>query len=62
MRLNPPKKITFWVSILIAALGFILFLLTYLELIGLAWIGLIGFLLVVVAFILIILSLILKGL
>jgi hypothetical protein len=60
MRLNPPKKTTFWASIIIAVIGFIVFFLPYL--VKLSWLGLIGFLLVVVAYILLVLGLTLKGL
>ncbi len=62
MRLNPPKKITFWAAVIIAAVGFVVYLLSYLGVIGLAWVGLIGFLLVVVAFVLLALGLTIKGL
>ncbi len=62
MRLNPPKKITFWASIAIALVGFILYALTYAGVLGIVWLGLIGVLLMVAAFVLLAMGLILKGL
>jgi len=62
MKFTLPKKITVLVSIHVAAVGCILYILSYPGLLGISWLALIGFLLLVVAFILIILSLILKGL
>ncbi len=62
MRLNPPKKITFWASIAIALVGFILYALTYAGVLGIIWLGLVGVLLMVAAFVLLAMGLILKGL
>ena len=62
MRLNPPKKMTFWVSIIAALIGFILYALTYAGVLGMAWLGLIGVLVLVAAFVLLTLGLIVKGL
>ena len=62
MKLNPPKKITFWAAIIAAAVGFILYILAHFDLIAVPWLGLIGVLLLAAAFVLLVLSLILKGL
>lgn len=62
MRLNPPKKITFWISIAAAVIGFILYALSYSGVIGLVWLGLVGVLVLVAAFVLLSLGLIIKGL
>jgi len=62
MKLNPPKKNTFWVSIIIAIVGSIVFFLPYLGLVKAPWLGLAGFLVTVVAYILLVLGLIIKGL
>jgi len=62
MRLNPPKKITFWISIIVAVIGFIIYALTYAGVLGVAWLGLVGMLLLAAAFILLTLGLMVKGL
>jgi hypothetical protein len=62
MRLNPPKKITFWASVIIAAVGFLAYLLGHFDVISVAWFGLTGVILIVVAFVLLVLGLIIKGL
>ena len=62
MNLNPPKKSTFWTSIIIAAVGFIVYLLGHFNVIVISWLGLVGVILVVAAFILLSVSLTTKGL
>ncbi len=62
MRLNPPKKITFWVSIAIALIGFVVYALSYAGVLGVVWLGLVGVLLLAAAFILLTLGLMVKGL
>ncbi len=62
MRLTPPKKITFWVSIIAALVGFVLYAIVYAGVLGFAWLGLIGVLLLAAAFILLTMGLMLKGL
>lgn len=62
MRLNPPKKVTYWASVIIAAVGFILYLLTFLGVLGMGWLGLVGVILLAAAFILLALALVVKGL
>jgi hypothetical protein len=62
MRLNPPKKITFWISIIVAVIGFIIYALTYAGVLGVVWLGLVGVLLLAAAFILLTLGLMVKGL
>ncbi len=62
MRLNPPKKITYWVSIAVAVIGFVLYALTYAGVVGITWLSLVGVLLLAAAFILLVLGLMIKGL
>ncbi len=62
MRLTPPKKMTFWISLLVAVVGFVIYALTYFGVFSLAWLSLVGVLLLVAAFILLNLGLTLKGL
>ncbi len=62
MRLNPPKKITFWISITAAVIGFILYALSYSGILGIVWFDLVGVLLLAAAFILLSLGLVIKGL
>jgi len=62
MRLNPPKKSTYWASIITAAVGFVIYLLAHYDLIAVGWLGLVGVLLLAAAFVLLTLSLTLKGL
>jgi len=61
MRLNPPKKLTFWISVGIAALGVVLEA-VHLIVKDNIFLGGISFLLVVAAFVLLCLGLTLKGL
>ncbi len=62
MRLNPPKKITFWISIVAALVGFVLYALVYAGVLGIVWLGLVGVLVLAAAFILLTMSLMVKGL
>ena len=62
MKFNPPKKSTYWATIAIAAVGFILYLLSHYNLIAVAWMGLVGVILLAAAFVLLSLSLTTKGL
>jgi hypothetical protein len=62
MKLNPPKKNTFWASIIIAAVGFVVYLLSHYGLIAAAWLGLVGVILLAAAFVLLTLGLTVKGL
>ena len=60
MRLNPPKKITFWIAVAAAAVGVILYAVHFFASVSL--VGGIGFILVVAAFVLLCLGLTIKGL
>jgi hypothetical protein len=62
MKLNPPTKNTFWTSITIAAVGFVVYLLSHYGLIAAAWLGLVGVILLAAAFVLLTLGLTVKGL
>jgi hypothetical protein len=56
MKLSPPKQVTYWISVVIAVLGF-------LSNAGmLAFLPISGFVLLAIAFILLALSLLIKGL
>lgn len=61
MKLNPPKKITFWVTVALAVLGIAVYI-VHLFARGVPYLQPIAFLLVVVAFIVLCLSLIVKNL
>ena len=61
MRLNPPKKNTFWISVVVAAVGVIIYI-VHLFAPAISYLQPVAFLLVVAAFVLLCLSLILKGL
>jgi hypothetical protein len=60
MKLTPPKKITFWVSVAIAAIG-VVFYIVHLLAASIPYLQPVAFILVVVAFVLLCLGLILKG-
>jgi hypothetical protein len=62
MKLNPPKKSTFWISVIAATVGFLTYLLSHFNLIAVAWLGLVGVIIFVAAFVLLVLGLTLKGL
>lgn len=62
MRLNLPKKLTYWVSVIVAVVGFVVYLLAYLGVFGMAWLGLVGVVLLAAAFALLALALVVKGL
>lgn len=57
MKLSPPKKVTFWVAVVVAVLGLIANFVP-----GLPVLGGLGFWLVVVAFVLLALANLLEGL
>ncbi len=61
-RLNPPKKITFWVSIVIGAVGIIAELLHVTKLLTYTWLSPAAFVLIVIGFVLLVLGLLIKGL
>jgi hypothetical protein len=63
MRLTPPKKITFWISVIVAALGAIGALLHYFipSLTQIIWLAPLAFVLIFVAWLLLFLGLLIKG-
>jgi hypothetical protein len=61
MRLNPPKKITFWISVAAAAVSLILYIVHFFDG-SIPFLGGIGYLLLLAAFVLLVLGLIIKGL
>jgi hypothetical protein len=61
MRLNPPKKITFWASIALAVVGALLYFLGHFEFLAVSWFGVVGVLLLFVGYAVLALSLIIKG-
>ncbi len=62
MRLTPPKKITFWISIIVAIVGLVLYALAHGSVIKLIWLDPLGVILLAAAFLLLTLGLMLKGL
>ena len=61
MRLNPPKQITFWVAVIIAAVSVIVYI-VHLVASTIPNLGAVGYVLALAAFVLLGLGLILKGL
>jgi len=61
MKLNPPKKITFWISVIIAAVGVVVYA-VHVFAPNIRYLGSAGFLLIVIAFVLLCLGLTIKGL
>lgn len=61
MKLNPPRKITFWVAVIIAAAGVVVYAVHLLAR-NILYLQPAAFLLVVVAFVLLCLGLTIKGL
>ncbi len=62
MKLNPPKHSTFWASVIIAAVGFVVYLLSHFNVIAVGWLGLAGVILLAAAFVLMTMGLTTKGL
>jgi len=60
MKLNPPKKTTFWAAVVLAAIGVIIYI-VHLFAMTIPYLQPAAFLLVVVAFVLLCLGLTLKG-
>ena len=62
MKLNPPKKITFWAAVILAAIGFVIYFLHSFVYNSVPNLGGIGFVIAGLGFILICLGLLVKGL
>jgi hypothetical protein len=61
IKLNPPKKSTFWIAVIIALVSGILYSLQCAGLLSFAWVYPLAFLLMTIAFLLLVLGLLLKG-
>jgi Na+(H+)/acetate symporter ActP len=61
MKLNPPKNITFWVAVIIVAVGMVVYV-VHLFARAVPYLQPAAFLLVLVAFVLLCLGLVIKGL
>jgi hypothetical protein len=61
MRLNPPKKVTFWASIAIAVLSIVVYIL-HIIFLSFPFLGAFGYLIMIAAFVLLVLGLVIKGL
>jgi len=61
-RLNPPKMVTFWVAVVIAVVGVLAYVLAVANVLTFAWLSPLAFILVAVAFVLLLLGLLVKGL
>jgi hypothetical protein len=59
MRLNQPKKKVFWITVIVAAVSAIAFIVSFFTP---AFVGIIAFILMLAAFVLLALSCVLKGL
>jgi hypothetical protein len=62
MRLNPPKKITLWISIALAAVGALIYLFHGLKILTAALFSPIAVLLILAGYVLLVLGLFIKGL
>jgi hypothetical protein len=62
MKLNPPKNITFWAAVIIAAIGVVGYALHIFAFNSVPYLGGVFFLLLLVAFVLLCLGLTMKGL
>jgi hypothetical protein len=62
MHLNLPKKSTFWVAVVIAAVSLIVYIVHMFFLNNIPYFGGVGYLLLLVAFVLLYLGLTIKGL
>lgn len=61
MKLNPPKKLTFWISVAIAVVGILVYLLRITSILTYAWLAPIAVLLLVIAFGILCAGLLIKG-
>jgi membrane-associated PAP2 superfamily phosphatase len=62
MKLNPPKQITFWIAVAIAAVGVVVYVLYFVERGNVPYLQSLAFFLVLVSFVLLYLGLNVKGL
>jgi hypothetical protein len=60
--LNPPKMVTFWAAVIIAVVGLLAYVLYIANLLAFTWLSPLAFVLVAVAFVLLLLGLLVKGL
>jgi hypothetical protein len=60
-KLNPPKKSTFWIAVVFALLSGILYGLQCLGALAASWVYSLAYLLLLIAFVLLVLGLLLKG-
>ena len=61
LRLNPPKHLTFWAAVVVAVLGVLAYILHFTALLSFTWLPLAAFVLMVIAFALLLLGLLVKG-
>ena len=61
IKLNLPKKSTFWIAVVVALAGGVLYSLQCLNVIAYPWVYPLTYLLTLAAFVLLVLGLILKG-
>ena len=62
MKLNPPKKITFWAAVVLAVISLVIYILHMFFFNSVAYLGGSGYFLLLAAFGLLFLGLIIKGL
>jgi hypothetical protein len=60
-KLNPPKKSTFWMAVILSVVSGILYSLECMGALSYAWAYPLAFLLMAIAFVLLVLGLLLKG-
>lgn len=61
VKLNPPKKTTFWIAVITSLVSGILYALQCMGAMSAAWAYPLAFLLMAIAFLLLVLGLLLKG-
>jgi len=61
IKLNPPKKSTFWMAVILSVVSGILYSLECMGVLSYAWAYPLAFLLMAIAFVLLVLGLLLKG-
>jgi hypothetical protein len=61
IKLNPPKKSTFWIAVIISVVSGILYSLQCMGVLSNTWVYPLAFLLMAIAFLLLVLGLLLKG-
>jgi len=60
-RLNPPKKSTFWAAVVVAVVGLLAYIFHVAKLLSFTWLSPLAFVLLIIAFVLLVLGLLVDG-